>query len=50
MNLFWALIALAFVGLFIWVETRRSGRFWGVDNPRKRRLADRYRNPRDPEL
>lgn len=50
MNLFWALLALAFVALIIWTESRRSGRFWGIDNPRRHRLDDRYRNPRDPEL
>jgi hypothetical protein len=37
MSVFWAILALAFVALFIWVESRRSGRFWGIDNPRRRR-------------
>jgi hypothetical protein len=35
-TIFWALFALAFVALFVWVELRRSGRFWGDDNPRRR--------------
>ena len=26
MSVFWAILALAFVALFIWVESRRSGR------------------------
>lgn len=36
MSVFWVIVALAFVALFIWVESRRSGRFWGIDNPRRR--------------
>ena len=42
MNVVWALIALAFVALFVWVEMRRSGSFWGLENPRRR---DRRRDP-----
>jgi hypothetical protein len=36
-TIFWAIFALVFVAIFFWVESRRSGRFWGLDNPRHRR-------------